>query len=160
MIEGRLDHVPVIDKLNYWLQFLLTAVLCLMVFASVQFEFLGSWFHSSDMAPEEAKNRNLRYIFLFRFAVIACVWRPAERRTGQGMSQLLAHPVSWTWSEFILRSMVSFFGIYHYLFPIVMVLSAYIPVFGYYFIGRCLFRHICTWGDSVPIGSLKRSTLV
>ena len=32
MIEGRLDHVPAINKLDCWLQLLLTAVLCLHPF--------------------------------------------------------------------------------------------------------------------------------
>ena len=32
MIEGRLDHVPAINKLDCWLQLLLTAVLCLHLF--------------------------------------------------------------------------------------------------------------------------------
>ena len=35
------------------------------------------------------------------------------------------------------------FGIYLFLFPIVMVFSEYISVFGCYIIGYCLFRLIC-----------------
>ena len=38
-----------------------------------------------------------------------------------------------------------------------IVFSEYLQLFAYYFLGYCFSSQICTWGDSVPNGSLKRS---
>ena len=52
MIEGRLDHVPVLDKLNCWLQFLLTAVLCLHQF-NLNSRVLISFFRHGNRLSQE-----------------------------------------------------------------------------------------------------------
>ena len=52
------------------------------------------------------------------------------------------------------------FGPYLMAFLVTMVISEYLPLFEWYYLGYGVSRLICTLKDSVPDGSLKRSNFV
>ena len=76
-------------------------------------------------------------------------------------------PQSVHWKMFFMNFIGILFGDdFHFLGPtwtrfgsylVVIVFSEYLQLFAYYFLGYCFSSQICTWGDSVPNESLKRS---